>query len=482
MSGAGAALPPPRLTVRGGPGGTAARLDDLEAAAGRLRDAAAAMAWVAVRVARVTADPALLAAGVRHPLAWWDVEHRLAGATAGRDGALTVAARYAALAAAALAVVTLYRTTEAGVDAAVRAADTAAGEAVGRLFGLPVLAAAAVTAPVLAASGASVRPFARSVAVAVAAHPDGLEHGVDAAPGALRGVLSASPLLRVLAGAGTLCPLGVPREVAGAAGWLGAVGRTTPWLREGDVVVHPGSVIVAAPPRGIADLLTGVSHLDPDRGGRPGAVQVLSVRRDGRRAWVVQIPGTQEWSPRPGRNPFDLTGDVHGLAGERTAGGRAVTAALRAAGAGPGEPVLLVGHSQGGIVAAQLAADPQFRRSFTVTHVVTAGSPVATARIPPSVSVLSLEHEHDVVPRLDGRPNPDRAGWITVSAPAERPGAPVDPAGSHDADAYVRTAAAVDASVDPGLRQWRAGLAPFLAGDGATGTRMTVSAERAGRS
>jgi len=481
VSGAGVSPAPPRLTVRGGPGGTAARLDDLEVAAGRLREAAAAMAWVAARVVRVTADPALLAAGIRHPLTWWDVEHRLVRATAGRDGALTVAARYAALAAAALAVVTLYRTTEAGVDAAVRAADTAAGEAVGHLFGLPVLAAAAITAPALAA-GVPVRPFARSVAVALAAHPDALEHGVDAAPGALRGVLGTSPLLQVLAGAGTLRPLGVPREVAGAAGWVGAVGRTTPWLREGDVVVHPGSVIAEAPPRGLADLLTGVGHLDPDRGGRPGEVQVLSVRRKGRRAWVVQIPGTQEWSPRPGRNPFDLTGDVHGLAGERTAGGRAVTAALQAAGAGPGEPVLLVGHSQGGIVAAQLAADPQFRRSFAVTHVVTAGSPVATAGIPASVSVLSLEHEHDVVPRLDGRPNPDRAGWITVSAPAERPGAPVDPAGSHDADAYARTAAAVDASVDPGLRQWRAGLAPFLGGDGATGTRMLVSAERVGRS
>jgi len=227
------------------------------------------------------------------------------------------------------------------------------------------------------------------------------------------------------------------------------------------------------PARGLAELVVGVATLGPEVGAPPGTVRVTGLRSaGGRRSWVVQIPGTQEWSPTSGADPFDLTGNVHGLAGERTAGGRTVASALTLAGAQAGEPVLLVGHSQGGIVAAQLAGDPAFRRRFSVTHVVTAGSPIATAPVPPSVAVLSLEHDHDLVPRLAGAANPDRAGWVTVRAAAEPPGHPPDAALSHEATGYADTAAAVDASPDEGLRRWRAGLEPFVAGDGVTATEI----------
>jgi alpha-beta hydrolase superfamily lysophospholipase len=78
----------------------------------------------------------------------------------------------------------------------------------------------------------------------------------------------------------------------------------------------------------------------------------------GGRAWVVEIPGIGDWSPRPGVTPLDLTAAVHSMAGRPTAAGRAVSAALRAAGARAGDPVLLAGHSEGGLVAAAVAADP----------------------------------------------------------------------------------------------------------------------------
>ena len=41
----------------------------------------------------------------------------------------------------------------------------------------------------------------------------------------------------------------------------------------------------------------------------------------------------------------------------------------------------IVGHSQGGIVAAALASD--LKDSYAIDHVVTAGSPVANHPIPP---------------------------------------------------------------------------------------------------
>jgi hypothetical protein len=166
------------------------------------------------------------------------------------------------------------------------------------------------------------------------------------------------------------------------------------------------------------------------------------------------------------------------MAAERTAGRRLVEAALRSAGARSGEPVLLAGHSQGGMVAAQLAADPVFRGSFTVTHVVTAGAPVASARIPESVAVLSLEHDEDLIARLDGAANPDRPGWVTVSRSTIPAGGAPDPSTAHDLSSYARTAASVDASADPGLARWRSGLQPFLGGPGVTATGLEVTGVR----
>ena len=74
---------------------------------------------------------------------------------------------------------------------------------------------------------------------------------------------------------------------------------------------------------------------------------------------------------------------------------------MRDAGIGSDEPVLLVGHSQGGIEAAWIASHSS---EFSVTQVVTAGSPIAVlGDYPAGTQVLSLEHHGDVVPLLDGR-------------------------------------------------------------------------------
>jgi pimeloyl-ACP methyl ester carboxylesterase len=205
-------------------------------------------------------------------------------------------------------------------------------------------------------------------------------------------------------------------------------------------------------------------------------VRVEGVRgADGRRAWIVEIPGTQEWSPVAGQNPADLTADVSALGRASTAAAATVVRALELAGVRASEPVLLAGHSLGGMLAAALAADPAFTRRFRVTHVVAAGSPLAGYPVRPGVAVLALEHDDDLVPALDGAPDPDRADWITVRRSPQRGR---DPAAAHDSGAYTETGALVDASADPSLRAWRAGLAPFLARPGASATGLLVVGRR----
>lgn len=151
----------------------------------------------------------------------------------------------------------------------------------------------------------------------------------------------------------------------------------------------------------------------------------FAVEHDGDAA-VVYLPGTEEfdlWFDPGGPLPdgVEENGLVRNLGTNFAAvGGRDnayVEAVLRALRELPrGTDVSLVGHSQGGIVAARVAQavaasrDPHVR----VRSVVTAGSPVDHIELPDEVQMLSLVNEHDVVPRLDGEPADDRSNHTTV--------------------------------------------------------------------
>lgn len=198
------------------------------------------------------------------------------------------------------------------------------------------------------------------------------------------------------------------------------------------------------------------------------------VGGDGQARWVVNIPGTQDWSLGSPTNPSDGPTNLAAVGGVAprlyAAIAQAVAAAMRSAGVRPGsEPVLLSGHSQGGLVATRLAADPAFRRRFRVTSVLTAGSPVSRVDVPKDVRVLSLEHRSDLVPRLDQKADPDTVNRVRVVLdPSPLPGcAPESVIGVHDSDRYARSAAqqlARGSVRDPQLVQWYLDNDGFLRG------------------
>jgi pimeloyl-ACP methyl ester carboxylesterase len=96
----------------------------------------------------------------------------------------------------------------------------------------------------------------------------------------------------------------------------------------------------------------------------------------------------------------------------QAASARFVLSAMEQAGIQAGERVALVGHSQGGIVAAAIASHENL--AYRIDHIVTAGSPIANHPIPNSTWVTSVEIEDEVVSALDGAPNQQRDAWITV--------------------------------------------------------------------
>ena len=246
-----------------------------------------------------------------------------------------------------------------------------------------------------------------------------------------------------------------------------ATGQAFGLLDEGtgwDVVVTPAAPVVPVVPvpTSAESLLAGVESL-----GSEGRVRVVELpAADGTTTWVVQVPGTHGSWFEGGRVPMDWPANVSLMLAATSASSVAAATALdraQAGRAGPGDRVVLVGHSQGGIVAAALASDPGFRRRHRVTHVVAAGSPIDQFPIPAATEVLSLQHRGDPVHVLDVSPPPDRASWTTVlatpvgAAPTRR-----RPLAAHDLSGYRATAAAADRSNDVSLHRWRAGLAPVL--------------------
>lgn len=171
------------------------------------------------------------------------------------------------------------------------------------------------------------------------------------------------------------------------------------------------------------------------------------VRPDGTGAWIIDIPGTQNWETMYPQNPSDASANLIGMAGQRSSIYLAIDQAMRTsmarAGVKPGtQPVMIVGHSQGGILATQLSADKEFRRTYDVRQVVTAGSPVSKMAVPSTVKTFDIDHSHDIVPRLDGADSPtnkrNRVGL--TAAPTPRPGDDKGMTTTHPATRYADTA------------------------------------------
>lgn len=230
----------------------------------------------------------------------------------------------------------------------------------------------------------------------------------------------------------------------------------------------------------LASIVTSQSLLS----GEPVVRVIEQPRPDGSSAWILQIPGTQEWHPRAGEVPHDLTADLQLMGFRQAALTQAALAALAAAQRGSGrlgrgDPVLVTGHSLGGIAAMSIAATPGVAERLNVTHVVTVGSPVGYFVVPDDVQVVSLEHHTDPVPRLDLVANPDRPNWTTVRR--DVPGsAPVIDVGSHGAIPHRETARlaarAIEDGTEPSLVHWAATAAPFFR-PGRTATRSDTGAQ-----
>lgn len=378
-------------------------------------------------------------------------------------------------------------TLTAGFDAA--RADLASARSLVVGADSPLLAGAAVSGAFALAQALDVAAGACEAArVAVAERADALRSALSEYDGAE----SVSFLDRVLAQAGQVgwhVPLmpnpaqvgevvwatrsgneqraAFPGELAGeyaVTSGLSAIGSLSSRLlpRPSDPVADAAERIALLPAQpsssppaaaGIEDLSDRIAGAYAASGETDSAVEVQRVdHADGTRSWVVAVPGTMGTLATATIQPMGVSSDPPAYLGASSAVDALVVSAMVAAGVRKGEPVLLAGHSLGGIAVTNLARDPAVRARFDVAGVVTLGSPVS--HLPaPDVPTLNVQHAQDGFPALSGgigaRPGGPAPDEVVVVR--ELPDAVVGGVGAHAIGEYGVTLTGLELMNHPGL-------------------------------
>jgi len=217
---------------------------------------------------------------------------------------------------------------------------------------------------------------------------------------------------------------------------------------------------------GIADyagLIERNGELDAEGGEARAEIEVVELLdeagrprlEDGHPVWRVTIPSTvNDRLVGGGPNTWASDALLKLAPAVESPYERAVEEAMRQASIGADDPVMLVGWSQGGIVAAKLAA----RGDFAIRAVVVAGAPIDDVPIPPDVDVVAVQHLTDPIPDADRAPAVQRPNWVTTTAAN---GGFVE---AHDVRRYAESMrATIDEGGDPRLDRIRADNAMFFA-------------------
>lgn len=155
---------------------------------------------------------------------------------------------------------------------------------------------------------------------------------------------------------------------------------------------------------GVMDMMTAAYDDTPSSQRHIRITEV--AQPDGSTAYIVTVPGTNGMEQFPGSingspEAFDNTSNLELQAGMRSASMEAIVDAMEQHGIPQDAPVMLHGHSQGGMAVAELTQDEGFMNDYNVTHMITQGAPNDSRSIPSSVQTLAIEHTNDPVPMVD---------------------------------------------------------------------------------
>lgn len=188
--------------------------------------------------------------------------------------------------------------------------------------------------------------------------------------------------------------------------------------------------------------------------------------------FVVYVGPTETFDPRPQGQPWDMASNVGGVGGEDVAAIRATELAMTDAGVTSGSQVQLVGFSQGGMVAARIAADG----NWNAVGLQTFGAPSGNVALPEGIQGMAVRNREDFIPALAGPQTDHHLLQVERTVYADPSTMPTDQAvPGHQRVAYAATAQAIDAARSHDVRAQTRALDDF-AGDYARRPGSTITA------
>jgi hypothetical protein len=223
-----------------------------------------------------------------------------------------------------------------------------------------------------------------------------------------------------------------------AAAIVAGAGVTGGFTQTRIAVTRTNTVTTRTTPDGFRDRLDRIPQASEEDGAQ---IRIDRYSVPGKPdVYEVYISGTQEWSPWNTDSPFDLGSNVRGVADLPNGSLEAVKKAMAQAGVDENSKVVFVGHSQGGLIAHELAASGE----YNTTAVIEAGPPASGSRIDSKVPELILAHDSDIVTGLGGSYTNDDAIIVSRDPYSTEPIPPGDAFQSHSREVYKETAELLD--------------------------------------
>lgn len=202
------------------------------------------------------------------------------------------------------------------------------------------------------------------------------------------------------------------------------------------------------PPHSPSDALQDIDSLYWT-GARGAVVKIVrvGVSPDPSRTprWIVVLPGTDHISPVTTANPADFQSNIYEVLGYPSTMREGVRRAILAAMAECGitgeqvsrQQVLMVGHSQGGLIGSALAISKDV--PFRIVGLLSAGAPIGRVPVDPKIVQVALRHDQDVVYSLDGKEGKLAPSIVLLTRSLEKPRRSALYY-AHSAGTYVETA------------------------------------------
>lgn len=202
-----------------------------------------------------------------------------------------------------------------------------------------------------------------------------------------------------------------------------------PPSRDGAIVTGRAAHSTAAP-TGLASRVARIPSEDVH-------IRIERYSEDGGNRYEVYLSGTNFFGGD--MDPWSFASNLDLAVTGSSPSVEAVRIAMESAGVTRNTPVVLTGHSQGGLIALALANSGD----YDVDAVVTVGTPVGVVPDSTSVPTIHVVHPEDPVPAVGGLIDPNSSTWVVHVANGE------SLIGAHNKVSYLPSVQALDKLHDP---------------------------------